>query len=867
MMLYDYILQDIKKYESNKADVNNIVLFCDPEQEFSSFIQWIETNSQSINILKFDGSLLELLQKLHQWIFVDDVKATSLLVYLPKLSKSLLENTPLLQFAELSGRKSIIDTSMITYFSKFTKISGGHNQKEMKEMLKSLSNPTLEQLNEKLKTLRRKEDSFYYKKLIASSLKSSFNAELCSGSLSPKINEDSVFWRDFLENKFGFPKNEIFLNNAFEEDLVAETIAWCIYCQYVNMQSKSIFEYQSLQSIKPLPKDIEFETIDSLISFAKEKSSTYYYQIANKLGTLLQPDLSQVKDKLKYTLLFSFEETWLWETLAVGLTNNSDNYPSLEELDATLSLITKNSPSANQFKLEWTLLRRFSTLFSLLKRTDTQQILEVNSIDEAMTLYAENFQEIDREHRSIEQNRIILEKRQTEERWNDLHSIYKTLQTAHWTWQEDLNVHYQEICARFNQYLPGKNHQLRNIYPLHVKPIPQSVAYILVDALRYEMGKELASLLQDIFQKTSSVNIEPAMSEIPSNTNIGMNALGFAVLNNNLLRPIISNTKSDFKGFSNINDIKITNPASRSKSFDTTSKLFDTGSYSNGNNPLFVGSNNVLDLETLSEDSIYLIQFGDIDKLGDKIGSDLSYFNNILGKLVETIIFLQNKGMQNFVITSDHGFYLRTNKQSHNPNINQKLHRRHFLFPQKIQDEKLIALSFSDVGYVESERYLHFPRNMDTFTRTEQATSQTFVHGGLSLQERVIPVITFNIAKTQKSSDQSYNFNSVKITHNNGSQFRLTGNIQFSRDFFILDESTPIQLLLRIYSKQTKEMLNFTILPNDGYKEIGCILQSSTKDFTIDVPIHIYDAMVDQTYILSMINLYTGEEKTIPFKI
>jgi len=63
----------------------------------------------------------------------------------------------------------------------------------------------------------------------------------------------------------------------------------------------------------------------------------------------------------------------------------------------------------------------------------------------------------------------------------------------------------------------------REIFETHLKPrlARQKIAYVWVDALRFEMGRELARLLREDFE----VELDPALGSVPTVTEIGMAAL------------------------------------------------------------------------------------------------------------------------------------------------------------------------------------------------------------------------------------------------------------------------------------------------------------------------------------------------------
>lgn len=66
-------------------------------------------------------------------------------------------------------------------------------------------------------------------------------------------------------------------------------------------------------------------------------------------------------------------------------------------------------------------------------------------------------------------------------------------------------------------------HQQRDIFEKQVKPLlgDGKVAYVWVDALRFEMARELCRSLKDDFE----LEIQPAIGTIPTITEIGMAAL------------------------------------------------------------------------------------------------------------------------------------------------------------------------------------------------------------------------------------------------------------------------------------------------------------------------------------------------------
>ena len=99
--------------------------------------------------------------------------------------------------------------------------------------------------------------------------------------------------------------------------------------------------------------------------------------------------------------------------------------------------------------------------------------------------------------------------------------------------------------------------------------------------------------------------------------------------------------------------------------------------------------------------------------------------------------------MQNFVITADHGFLLSgeaegPTRQSRGRKVDNK--RRHVVVEHAINEAGTVRVPFSALDYQGVDSHLVFPDSTAVFDQGRRDMS--FVHGGNSLQERVIPVLT-----------------------------------------------------------------------------------------------------------------------------
>jgi hypothetical protein len=144
----------------------------------------------------------------------------------------------------------------------------------------------------------------------------------------------------------------------------------------------------------------------------------------------------------------------------------------------------------------------------------------------------------------------------------------------------------------------------------------------------------------------------------------------------------------------------------------------------------------------LERASLVVIHSREIDDAGES-GQGLGVFTRILQKLRGAWHLLRSAGVQRFVFTADHGFLLLDDSAATAQPYKQKIDptRRWVLEPTAAVDyPHEVRVRLGELDYEGTDLQIVFPETtavFDTGRRTE-----TFVHGGNSLQERVIPVLT-----------------------------------------------------------------------------------------------------------------------------
>ena len=114
---------------------------------------------------------------------------------------------------------------------------------------------------------------------------------------------------------------------------------------------------------------------------------------------------------------------------------------------------------------------------------------------------------------------------------------------------------------------------------------------------------------------------------------------------------------------------------------------------------------------------------------------------------------LVNLGFTDFVFLADHGFLLRDETMQEVPHpffSNRKVSRRYVLWDKAETEGGLVPVALSRLGYEGREGFLLLPK--DTRLVGQVKSQRRFVHGGNSLQERVVPVL---VARQKSEVDTS----------------------------------------------------------------------------------------------------------------
>jgi hypothetical protein len=176
--------------------------------------------------------------------------------------------------------------------------------------------------------------------------------------------------------------------------------------------------------------------------------------------------------------------------------------------------------------------------------------------------------------------------------------------------------------------------------------------------------------------------------------------------------------------------------------------------------------------KTIGQASIVVVRSQEIDFVGEMDGDLLArqVMDTIIANLAKAVNRLAGVGIENFVITADHGHQFSMRKEddmrTDNPGDNSiHFERRCWIGHGGSTPPGTVRVTGAELGY-DTDLDFVFPTGLGVF---KAGGGLSFHHGGFSLQELVIPVVTFRmqVGKMKKPTSRLMRLEGVpdKITN------------------------------------------------------------------------------------------------------
>ncbi|HIK75724.1 MAG: TIGR02687 family protein [Alcanivorax sp.] len=263
------------------------------------------------------------------------------------------------------------------------------------------------------------------------------------------------------------------------------------------------------------------------------------------------------------------------------------------------------------------------------------------------------------------------------------------------------------------------------------------ICVIISDAMRYEIGDELLGLIRQ--EDRYSAELEPALSTLPSYTQLGMAALlpnkSLAIADNDTGTVLVDGQSSQ----GTVNRTKILQAALDGRG--QAVKAED-----------FMQLNREDSRELLKGNDVLYIYHNRIDHTGDKMHSEGQAFEaaeQTLDDLIRLIKKLTAANANNLLITADHGFIYQNRELDESDFLGDavsgddiRYRDRRFVLGKGLSASPAFHHFSSEQLGLDGDMEVQIPKSINRLRL--KGSGSRFVHGGASLQEVVIPVLKVN---------------------------------------------------------------------------------------------------------------------------
>ncbi len=422
-----------------------------------------------------------------------------------------------------------------------------------------------------------------------------------------------------------------------------------------------------------------------------------------------------------------------------------------DDIEKARAIISRHSKSVwvtrGESNAQWELVRAAVNLVEAAGDSDRQLPNHTSSPGSLIAFYTGSLREVDRLHREFH------------EAFRDLliqHETLKTVSARADTVYRKLMDKVQDIFIRLvekstwpPQGLKSNSRTFDDFVGVRLKESKRRVAYILIDALRYELGVALQKQLADDAQLTLHVTC----AQMPTVTPVGMASLlpnAHADLRLKKVNDRVVAMLGDIPLKSVSQRIKVLQDRYGQRFQETSLGGFLSDQFQIGDTVDF------LMIRTNRMDSS--LEDSNDEEL------DLAAISRTLKRIRAAVYRLRHLGFDDAIIATDHGFFLNTSTEAGNvaskpPGNWLSLHDR-CLLGAGSADLNNLVVSAEQLGIRGDFSQAAIPRALVTYK-----AGLAYFHGGLSLQEAILPVIEMRLKVEQEQPTEVVK---VVLSYRNG---------------------------------------------------------------------------------------------------
>jgi len=729
------------------------VVWLDGARTFVSFVDGLLDRSKAgafpFPVVAYRGSFLELLLALEP--FGSGLDNAPLLIHMPSYTEETIRKTPVLELYESGVRFRRAPETLLR------EVAAGKVAPEALERFLAQKAPTLEaadewlasQLDSSREGLARTLDTLGARTVLDGAVETLSRRD---GFLTKRVGTaaEREVLQAFFSRYTGFgPAWLTFFDRGGGEgtpegelsDLLSAWIGWLLAVEYVHdlTRQPQLPELAALLALSPPLVKV----CTSLVEHLREKHPDAYATFADEVELHLQDELPAVRaEDLGRIDTFRVEEQRVLEAavaaLAAGEWAKVKAWADVRTEDRSFWL--RRDPARRR---SWALVREGAELGIVL--TGCPRPLEaIQGLPEAVERYASAAFAVDRAHRRFEQRQATLLDSQVPH-FGDLKGCVHVLRQAYREWADRLATDFARIC-RAAGFLPEDSLQQRTLFEQVVLPAAsdERLALFLLDAFRFEMATEL---LDELKAPGTVVDLKPRLAELPTVTSVGMNALAPVSQAGRL------QVAGAFAGFKT-GEFTVRTPEDRARA------IGQRAGGSHGKQSLLLKLSDVCDADPeqlkrrIASARVVVVHGTEVDDAGEaNVGP--ATFELSLRQLRSAWAQLQRAGVKSFVFTADHGFMLLDETTRTVPFGKRTDPKPRYVLDELARAEPgMVNVSLQALGYDGLAGHLLFREDTALFATTRAGA--TFVHGGNSLQERVIPVLTVRRERAPVASHVRY---------------------------------------------------------------------------------------------------------------
>jgi hypothetical protein len=295
---------------------------------------------------------------------------------------------------------------------------------------------------------------------------------------------------------------------------------------------------------------------------------------------------------------------------------------------------------------------------------------------------------------------------------------------------------FTKVFAKAGWTVAAALHQTQ-VYREVVAVQPTPVAYFLVDAMRYEMGIELAGRLP----KSTEVRVRAAVAALPSITPIGMAAL-------------LPGASASFdvvaeagKLGARIEDVFLPDLTARRKF--AAARIPNIADLTLGD---VLGWSKTKLAAQIGGAKVIVVRSQEIDLAGETglAHQARQVMDSVIDDLARALRRLADVGLEHAVLSADHGHLFTHDDRDESMRVESpggatvELHRRCWIGRGGATPPGCVRVSAAELGYASDLEFV-FPRGAGVF---KAGGDLGYHHGGPSLQELIVPVLTVRSTPT-----------------------------------------------------------------------------------------------------------------------